>query len=217
MSDNQELQIYFPPEMGPHVQRVFAGEYDVPYDHASPVILDIGANIGAFALWVLMSRWPRARVICYEPNPEALHYLRQNLALFGSSVQVRGVGVGRENEKRKLFRGLNNLGEASFFDLGAQDIADAIEVDVLGAAELPAANIVKLDAEGAEVEILETMALAGSQPDVILLEYHSEARRRACDELLVDYILVSGHVSQQGRGTFKYLHHRLLGSNRRMP
>jgi hypothetical protein len=36
-----------------HVQKVLAGEYDIPYRHKAPVILDIGANVGSFAAWAL--------------------------------------------------------------------------------------------------------------------------------------------------------------------
>jgi hypothetical protein len=32
---------------------VLAGEYDIPYRHKAPVILDIGANVGSFAAWAL--------------------------------------------------------------------------------------------------------------------------------------------------------------------
>jgi hypothetical protein len=44
------MNMVCPPSMVVHVQRVLRGEYDVPYEHPGPVVLDIGANIGAFAI-----------------------------------------------------------------------------------------------------------------------------------------------------------------------
>src|SRR5262245_53809431 len=37
------------PMMLHHVQKVMAGEYEVPYRATRPAILDIGANVGSFA------------------------------------------------------------------------------------------------------------------------------------------------------------------------
>jgi len=47
------MNIECPANMRRHVQKVLAGEYDIPYRHKAPVILDIGANVGSFAAWAL--------------------------------------------------------------------------------------------------------------------------------------------------------------------
>jgi FkbM family methyltransferase len=41
-------------------------------------VVDIGANIGMFALWA-EPQIPRGRLICVEPNPNALECLRMNV------------------------------------------------------------------------------------------------------------------------------------------
>jgi hypothetical protein len=33
--------------MRSHAQKVLGGEYEIPYRHSAPVILDIGANVGS--------------------------------------------------------------------------------------------------------------------------------------------------------------------------
>ena len=43
--------MYIPDNMLGHIQKVFAGEYEVPFQTNEPVIFDIGANIGAFTRW----------------------------------------------------------------------------------------------------------------------------------------------------------------------
>ena len=84
------MNIECPATMRRHVQKVLGGEYDIPYRHSAPVILDIGANVGSLAAWAL-KRWPGCYVHCYEPLPD-------NFALLGR----------------------NNCGEASFYDIGEQ-------------------------------------------------------------------------------------------------
>src|SRR6476469_8029321 len=41
------MNIECPASMRRHVQKVLGGEYDIPYRHSAPVILDIGANVGS--------------------------------------------------------------------------------------------------------------------------------------------------------------------------
>jgi FkbM family methyltransferase len=45
---------------------------------ADDMVIDIGANIGMFALWT-EPQIPRGRLICIEPNPYALECLRLNI------------------------------------------------------------------------------------------------------------------------------------------
>jgi len=51
----------------------------IPEDYNAWSVLDIGANIGAFAV-AAQERWPTADVICYEPMPMNVCQLRKNVA-----------------------------------------------------------------------------------------------------------------------------------------
>jgi FkbM family methyltransferase len=114
------MNIECPTTMLSHVQKVLGGEYDV---HGAPMILDIGANVGSFAAWALQ-RWPRAHVHCYEPLPDNFVFLKRNLgSLEGTSVSLNNFAVGE-----RLLLGLNNCGEASFYDVGEQSM-EAVEVE----------------------------------------------------------------------------------------
>jgi FkbM family methyltransferase len=192
--------------MRSHVQKVLAGEYDIPYRHSAPVILDIGANVGSFAAWAL-KRWPGAHVHCYEPLPDNFALLTRNLGQFaGSSVSLYNFAVGDPSLTR-LYLGRNNCGEASFYDIGEQSTV-CVEVEARTPDVLPKAQIVKIDTEGSEVEILTRMTSLDF--DAVMLEYHSEANRRRIDTLLQDYVLVGGEIRSLHRGTLKFLHKRLI-------
>lgn len=200
------MNLACPASMVVHVQKVLRGEYDIRYEHPAPAILDVGANVGGFAIWAL-DRWPGCSLHCYEPLPENLELLQRNLGhLDGSRVRLHPHAIGRPG-RRRLYRGRNNWGEASFFDLGEQT-TDWVEVDVLSPETLPPGQILKLDAEGAEIEILA--GLPSIDFDVVLMEYHSESNRRAADALLADYVLCGGWVRSSHRGVFKYVHRRFL-------
>ena len=120
------MNLSCPPSMAAHAQKVLRGEYDIPYQHPHPVILDIGANIGSFAVWA-SQRWPGCVIHCYEPLPANFELLERNLAhLQGSTVVLNNVAIGNPDHTR-LFLGKNNCGEASFFDLGEQT-SESVEV-----------------------------------------------------------------------------------------
>jgi FkbM family methyltransferase len=203
-----EVQIMFPDSMQPHIEKVLAGEYDLPYEFTaesrSRTILDIGANVGAFAAWAHL-RWPGSTIHCYEPLGTNFSLLRENLSALNKVVLVNKAVGNPEN--RRLFLGRNNCGENSFFDLGEQ-LAEFEEVETLHPAELPPAAILKIDTEGSEWDILSR--LPRIDYDVILLEYHDEGIRRQIDALLSNYSLVGGMARCLHRGTVKYLHNRLL-------
>jgi FkbM family methyltransferase len=207
------MNIECPANMRRHVQKVLDGEYDIPYRHSAPVILDIGANVGSFAAWAL-ERWPGAHVHCYEPLPDNFALLRRNLDhVAGRSVSLNNFAVGNPSLTR-LYLGRNNCGEASFYDVGEQSTA-FVEVNTRAPDILPKAHIVKIDTEGSEVEILTRMTSLDF--DAIMLEYHSEANRRKIDALLQDYVLAGGHIRHPNRGTLKFAHKRLIEATRRSP
>lgn len=101
--------------------------------------------------------------------------------------------------------GRNNLGEASLY-AGSGNGITGKHVEIKDARKAPEADILKMDVEGAELEILELLTLAGRKFTAVMLEYHNNKLRRDCDLLLKDYHLIKGEVADRGRGTFCYIH-----------
>ena len=194
------MNIHCPPSMRYHAEKVFSGEYDLPYQHPNPVILDIGANIGSFAIWAY-HRWPNCMVHCYEPLPDNFAMLEKNLVQIGCNFQLNNVAVGN-SEYTELHLGKNNCGEASFFDMGNQ-LEQCVHVKTVHPKEMPAANILKMDVEGCESEILTL--LPSIEYDAIMLEYHSDELRRQVDCLLGNYVLVGSEAHRCHYGIVKYL------------
>ncbi|MFJ4618062.1 FkbM family methyltransferase [Streptomyces sp. NPDC088812] len=69
-----------------------------------PFVVDVGANIGLFTLFVKQRR-PRARVLAFEPLPELVAALRANAARFGlDGVEAHDVALGAEASDGVSFR-----------------------------------------------------------------------------------------------------------------
>lgn len=202
-----------PDNMRPHLQKVFSGEYDIPYDHPAPRIIDLGANCGAFALWAT-HRWPHSRVYCYEPHPKIFsEFLEKNTELYYPKITIEQHAIGTPGV-RALLDGTNNIGETSLYYMGNNTTLTGQHVEVHDPLSLPEADILKMDIEGCEVEVLRPLIEAGRKFDAILCEYHNEDLRLEIDSLLTkDYRLVKSEVAHiNGRGTVCYIVKKLLGA-----
>ena len=187
-----------PDNMTKHIQKIFDGEYDIAYQNSNPVILDIGGNVGGFCLWA-NKRWADSKIYSYEPIKNNFNLLKENTKDMNNIV-ISNVAIGSKEETRKMYYGAHNIGECSF-QHGLEQIEDGEDVSVMPANLLPKADIVKIDTEGAEIEILENMII---KPDVYLIEFHSAYNRRRIDNILYDYTLMSADIKLPNYGIVKY-------------
>lgn len=192
----------FPSEMQVHIEKVMAGEYAVPWDAGKPcLVLDIGANCGAFSVYAKLA-WPLSEVDAFEPNPEMVKYLRQNIeGLPGITVHESAVG---DLELDKLYLGKNNPGEGSQYNNGIEQSDETIDIEVTDPESLLSYDIVKLDCEGAESYVLARLDL--TQTKFVMYEYHSEQDRRFCDEVMAanGFSLIHHRCTAVGYGVAKY-------------
>jgi FkbM family methyltransferase len=150
----------------------------------APTIVDVGANIGLFTLFMTRER-PAARVLAFEPMPDTLAALRRNVethGLSGVTVLPYALGTAREDGVRFTFypRLPGNstrypedkaIGEEQSIEMIGREAherameAREVEVDVRRFSEVvPAAlaeagadgtiDLLKVDVEGAELDVL---------------------------------------------------------------
>lgn len=198
---------HVPPTMRPHVARVLAGEYGLPPGFEltieRPVVLDLGANVGAFTHWA-KAKWPRAVVYAYEPLPENFGALALNTTELLDVELVRAAVTEGGEPMRPLYRGRNNCGEASL-ERGDEQSGESVLVPCISAALLPACDVMKLDLEGYERRVLATYLLAtvpASWPTVVMLEWHDAAERWRIGAMLATdgYECVKDAVTSRHRG-----------------
>lgn len=157
---------------------VVENEYRLPRDlPAGAVVLDIGANVGAFALAAL--RRGAAVVHCFEPHPGNFEQLARNLRPYARRARLHRCAIWR-SDRPEATLALHNPDEPG--NTGAIRVAAAGDGPAVAArplddvlAELTAGGrrlaLAKLDCEGAEWPVLFTSRML-SRIDVLCGEYH---------------------------------------------
>ena len=187
------MQLAVPEAMHWAIKDVLEGEYECGYDGIGLDILDIGANVGSFALWAT-ARWPGSVVTSYEPHPGTFGFLTQNTHLRRDIITVNAAlfpGGQTTATFMSRFAGDGESGLASYaadtFAPGSQ--AESYEVRVVDPASLPSADIVKIDIEGGEGDVLDHLDL--SKTSLVLLEYQNRKNRLQLEaRLRADFDLI---------------------------
>ena len=173
------MRLMVPDAMHWAIKDVLEGEYECGCEGRGLSILDVGANVGSFALWAT-ARWPGSTVTSYEPHPGTFAMLRHNTAGRDDISAVNAAlfpGGQTTATFMSRFPGDGESGLASYaadtFVPGAQ--VDTYEVAVIDPASLPSADIVKIDIEGGEGYVLDHLDLSATS--LVLLEYQNRKNR----------------------------------------
>ncbi len=125
------------------------------------VFIDVGANIGAYSLFVAAQGRPATRVLSVEPQPEIFDRLVCNIQLNpGMSIKAVDCAVADRPGELTLFLDPGNSGQSSVKIVGS-GLAKPIRVPATTLQELIEAenythvDALKLDVEGAADIILE--------------------------------------------------------------
>jgi|DewCreStandDraft_4_1066084.scaffolds.fasta_scaffold01983_12 FkbM family methyltransferase len=191
-----------PESMVPALESVLSGEYETGHFGENLAILDIGANVGAFAVWASL-RWPGSRIACYEAHPGTFALLERNTRHLAGVVRHHAAVWPTEEERILCFGRYPGDGEAGIVRVIEGMFArvpaeEGVFVPTVHPRTLPRADIVKLDVEGAEPEILEHLDLA--ETSLLLLEYHSDAGKARILELTRERFAVLRAVDHPWRG-----------------
>ena len=133
---------------------------------AQPRILDVGGNIGLFAI-ASRTRYPRAIIHVYEPNPRLADYVRYHAAQANFEFFPEAIGVER---------GFVRLLDTADSNLAVSVISQQPDISMTSFSEAIAriggrVDLLKLDCEGAEWPLLRN---SDSWPLVnnVTIEYH---------------------------------------------
>jgi len=109
----------------------------------SDIVIDIGAHIGAFTLY---AAWRGAKVYAYEPDPDNYSLLVQNTKLNRlQNVRAFKLAVAGHSGRCKV----PCWGYEGYYETDRVSLAD-----VFHANALERCDFLKIDAEGAEFEII---------------------------------------------------------------
>ena len=172
------------------------------------VFYDLGANIGHYAVCVGAFHNDKVQVHAFEPEPSNAARLRENAALNNlSRVTVHEAAVSNENGTARFFVSggvgtpTHSLVESHFGDAAGRHAIDVPLVrppDYCAKHNLPAPTVIKIDVEGAEAEVVESIAdwMRSGQIRRIEVEYHSDtlAQRNQSAEQIERDILSHGYT-----------------------
>lgn len=136
------------------------------------ICIDLGANLGIFSeKMALISKW----VIAFESDPWTCHQLRRNLAHF-RNVKIENVAAGIIDDTVLLFRHREFAEDPHFRsqsssvisrdDLNTEESIEVSQIDFIRYLEELDEDIgvLKIDIEGAEVDLLEALF---DRPDIL--------------------------------------------------
>src|SRR5262249_1879335 len=150
---------------------------------AGDTVIDVGANIGAFSLFAA-TRAPDVKVYSFEPFASNAAWLRKNVEDSGlSNVQVFQQAVAGSSGPRPFFIEPGNcMFHSLLCDLaidGSKRRHEMVECttldEIFTTHRIECCQVLKLDCEGAELEILENSS-PGTLKRVrkVVGEYHAD-------------------------------------------
>jgi FkbM family methyltransferase len=165
------------------------------------VFLDVGANVGAYTLFIATRVRRGARVVAVEPHPVALERLRCNLALNGIDwVTVAPVAITDKAGELTLFINERNIGSSSLHSdheptiaKGSITVPARTLLSLVEQERLDHIDAMKVDVEGAEDSVLVPF-LDAAPPALWPRRLIIEANRSAWKQDLPGTLARSGYV-----------------------
>jgi len=157
--------------------------------------LDVGANVGIFAIPVAQHLGPEGKVYAFEPAPDMAEELMQGAQATGVAdrIDLRQMALGAERSTLALRVDPDDPSDATKRSLFVQgDVVAEVPVwpldELVARGELvlqPRLSAVKIDVEGAEVLCLQGMrsTLAEQRPHLVVIETIETHLQRAGFEL----------------------------------
>lgn len=189
-------------------------EYGV-VDLADPhLILDVGGNVGYAAVW-FAERYPNARIITIEPDADNYEVLLANVADEPRIHPIRAAVASAGAPRQQVMPGVHQHGGAGIITRPIEDdtavvdpasIVDSIDVaTILDQFGIDRLDLLKIDVEGAEIDILGHSGPWIDRVDAIVAELH-EWMIPGCEEVFAAATAGFGSRTRVGsRATIDYV------------
>jgi len=175
-------------------------------------IVDIGANVGAATVY-FKSWYPDASIYSFEPGSSAFGFLSRNTSEL-KNVFIYNCGLSDSNQNAKLYLGsIDSVTNSIYMCSTNTEFHEEIQIvqaaDFFTSIGLKQVDMLKIDTEGCEVAILESIKGLLGEIKIIYLEYHSEEDRRTIDSMLCStHQLHSSDASMINRGEVVYVNRK---------
>jgi FkbM family methyltransferase len=162
------------------------------------VVVDVGANVGWYTLLSAHIVGKNGRVIAFEPEPSSFSLLTQSIRRNNfTNIQAFDKCVSNTEGPRKLYLTVGNLGGHSIVRKIGQHSIDVTAVTLdkfLPSLDITHIDLLKIDAEGAESEVIEGahQYLSNSKVKNIFLEWNADSwtnREKLLQTILSKYTI----------------------------
>jgi FkbM family methyltransferase len=141
------------------------------------IVIDVGANIGYNTIHAARLAGPTGRVVALEPTPDTFAVLQHNIAASDlDNIVIKAVAAGRVAGTQDFFvRGATSAVNSLYPESHYAHVTSVLRVPVVRLDDIVAgaADVVKIDVEGAELDVLEGMSRLLDNPGVVLIvEWH---------------------------------------------
>ncbi|MFP5255290.1 MAG: FkbM family methyltransferase [Acidimicrobiia bacterium] len=158
----------------------------LPFVDDVQVVFDVGANCGAASVHFARHH-PEAAVHAFEPASRPLELLRRNAARY-PNIEVHPFGLHTTDQRAPLWFGSGDSIVGSVVRVDEAGGSEEVELRAAGpwaaAHGIDRIDVLKLDVEGAEVEVLESLAPLLPTVKVLFVEYDSRQARQRVAELV---------------------------------
>lgn len=177
-------------DAGPYTKRFASGQYERPVQEAlasvvrpADVCCDIGANLGFFSVLLGRLAGPGGSIYAFEPVPQNASAIGRNARLNRlENIKVLTVALSCVDGRGELLLA-HHVGGAVLKSAGTPpDLAGRIDVEtasldtLVDRGQVKPPNVIKIDVEGAEMEVLQGMQRVLRQwSPTVILELDDEA------------------------------------------
>lgn len=154
-----------------------------------PFIIDCGANIGMSIIYC-KKQFPKAKIIAFEPEKRIFQYLKKNIDLHNlSNVDLINKAVWRENTTLNFINeGADANRITSLYNDANGNETYNVEAVKLSEYIIEEVDFLKLDIEGAEVEVLKEIEPKLYLAKHLFIEYHSSEFAKQQLNIILDIL-----------------------------
>lgn len=149
-------------------------------------MLDVGACHGAMAAPLLARGW---KVDLFEPDPGAREVLQRNLQPYAAQIQVHALAAGSTSAESVPFhqaavQGLSGLADSPFANTATVlNVPCVTLADFCAQQAIEVVDFLKIDAEGYDFDVLDSLDFQRVRPELVLVEYGTHFPRQSIAEV----------------------------------
>lgn len=146
------------------------------------IIIDVGANVGYYAIYLAKIVGKNGRVVAIEPDPYSFKTLKKNCELNNlTNVEFYNLAISDHNGSLSFYQEKSHSGKSSLFSNSAENISIKVlttSLDELFENKLQTINWLKIDVEGYELLVLKGASKLLSKTQKILIEIHEDILKK---------------------------------------